>query len=737
MAYVALLSKHVVTICNRRLEQLCVILENTRVKSGNWDDHGVFIYTTMNHIKYAFTNGDNGIIRTLNLPIYITKIKGDQVICLDRECKTRVLNIDTTEYRFKQALIERKYEEVLHMVRSARLVGQSIIAYLQQKGYPEVALYFVKDEKTRFSLALECGNNEVALEAAKALDDKQCWERLAEAALMQGNHAVVEMCYQRTKNFEKLSFLYLVTGNLEKLKKMTKIAEIRKDASAQYQGALLLGDVQERVNILKNCGQTSMAYLTAATHGLQEEADKLKETIVGVDGDESVLPRVNPNAKLLKGALPIKQVESNWPLLTVSKGFFDGAVLAKKVTNEHPGLHINAPMEEGDDVIAGGGGWGDDAELDLDDDEFKDAHPNGDDDEMGGGGVGGEDGPGWDVDDVELPDELLSKIKEVARADNGFVAPSSGVGHKQIWMNNSRFAGDHVRAGSFESAFRLLNEQVGVVNFRPYEQLFLDMYTGARTSFAGLPNLASLQGNPARNWKTGTLKEALPTVAVKLNDLVERLQQCYQLTTGGKFQETIEKMQGIVRCIPLLIVDTKAEIVEAQQLMGICKEYLVGLQMETYRKGLGKTSMDEQRRQCELVAYFTHCELQMVHQILTLRTALNMFFKIKNYNTAASFGRRLLELGPRQEVAQQARKILQACEMNQTDEQELQYDTHNPFSICAKSYTPIYKGKPEEKCALCGAAYQPKFKGIQCEVCLVAEVGKEVLGLRICSLQFR
>ena len=47
------------------------------------------------------------------------------------------------------------------MVRNAKLVGQSIISYLEKKGYPEVALHFVKDEKTRFGLALECGNIEV------------------------------------------------------------------------------------------------------------------------------------------------------------------------------------------------------------------------------------------------------------------------------------------------------------------------------------------------------------------------------------------------------------------------------------------------------------------------------------------------------------------------------------------------------------------------------------------------
>ena len=36
---------------------------------------------------------------------------------------------------------------------------------------------------------------------------------------------VVEIAYQRTKNFEKLSFLYLITGNMDKLRKMQKIGE--------------------------------------------------------------------------------------------------------------------------------------------------------------------------------------------------------------------------------------------------------------------------------------------------------------------------------------------------------------------------------------------------------------------------------------------------------------------------------------------------------------------------------
>ena len=97
-------------------------------------------------------------------------------------------------------------------------------------------------------------------------------------ALLQGNHQIVEMAYQRTKNFDKLAFLYLITGNLEKLRKMMKIgsnertnertneervnvsvlrlAEVRKDVSGQFQIAMLLGDVDERVKILRQCNQS-------------------------------------------------------------------------------------------------------------------------------------------------------------------------------------------------------------------------------------------------------------------------------------------------------------------------------------------------------------------------------------------------------------------------------------------------------------------------------------------------
>ncbi len=86
---------------------------------------------------------------------------------------------------------------------------------------------------------------------------------------------------------------------------------------------------------------------------------------------------------------------------------------------------------------------------------------------------------------------------------------------------------------------------------------------------------------------------------------------------------------------------------EAKELLSICKEYHIALRCELKRKELRE---DDVARAAELAAYFTHCSLQPVHTALSLRSAMSIFFKLKNYATCAHFCRRLLELNPGQKV---------------------------------------------------------------------------------------
>ena len=73
----------------------------------------------------------------------------------------------------------------------------------------------------------------------------------------------------------------------------------------------------------------SLAYLTAATHGMTEEAASIRASF---DADRETLPAAPPggDATLLQPAPPVAQTETNWPLLTVRRGFFDGAMAATR-----------------------------------------------------------------------------------------------------------------------------------------------------------------------------------------------------------------------------------------------------------------------------------------------------------------------------------------------------------------------------------------------------------------------
>ncbi|KAI6238268.1 Coatomer subunit alpha [Aphelenchoides fujianensis] len=707
MEYAALLSKHTLTLISKRMEVLCSVQESTRVKSGAWDEQGVFVYTTSNHIKYALIAGDNGIIRTLDLPVYILAIRGTQLYCLNRDAAPIEITIDPTEYRFKLALINRRYDEVLNMVRSANLVGQSIIAYLQKKGYPEVALHFVKDEKTRFGLALECGNLNVALEAAKVLDDRSVWEALGEAALLQGNHQIVELCYQRTKDFEKLAFLYLITGNLEKLKKMVKIAQVRKDTHGNFQTALYLGDVEERIRVLTDVGQFSLAYLTAATHGYEEEAERLRGEL---ESRGQPVPEIDPNAQKLAPPPPIQRMDENWPLLAMSSGAFDAQILAagprgvaaSAATKQARAASAFAAADQPDDLEVDGEAWGVDGDVLLDEDGNPEL------DGMDGAelnGDAGEDG-GWDVEaDVVLPADVEGL--KIGDEENEFFGVQSGYPPSTHWANNSRLTADHVAAGSFKSAALLLRDQLGIVRVKPFKNVFLHVYARSRIAFAGLPLTTSNCAYPLRNWQEAAGRQGLPLVAVQLTDLAQQLQQCYHLTTSGKFGDAITRFRDLLLSVPLLVVESKQEVLEAQQLIKICREYLVGLLLESARKELPRDAADSIRRNVEMAAYFTHCDLQPVHKILTLRTAANLAFKNNAKLTCASFCRRCLDLGPKPDVAANLRKMLAVAERENTNAIELTYDEHNPFVICSRTFVPIYRGKPVEKCAFCGASCPP------------------------------
>jgi coatomer protein complex subunit alpha (xenin) len=531
--------------------------------------------------------------------------------------------------------------------------------------------------------------------------------------MLQGNYEIVEYAYQKTKNFERLSFLYLITGNTEKLSKMLKIAEMRSDVMGRFHNALYLGDVQERIKIFEESGHLPLAYATATTHGLTDVAERLRELL------EDVLPTIPPPEKsfLLMPPKPIVQ-ESNWPLLTVSKGFFEGAF------GESGAVDLEEEAAEG--------AWGEDLDLVVaenvgeDDDAVVVEREKGEDDEE----------EGWEMEDLELPAELA--VADVVPASSGYFAvPPPGIPTSQIWVQTSSLAGEHAAAGAFDTAMRLLNRQLGIKNFEPLKSIFLELHLASHTS---LPTMVSFPVLPLaleRGWSETASPNirGLPALVYKLSSLEEKLKVAYKTTTEGKFTEALRLFINILHIIPVVVVDSRKEVDEVKELLGIAKDYALALRIELKRKD--PALKDDPVRQAELAAYFTHCTLQPTHLKLSLQSAMSICFKLKNFGTAATFARRLLELSLSPQVATRARQVLQVGEKNPKDELQLNYDPRNPFVVCGSTFTPIYRGSRDISCPYCQARFMPETMGSLCSICDLAVVGSNGSGLLCSSTQVR
>jgi coatomer protein complex subunit alpha (xenin) len=114
----------------------------------------------------------------------------------------------------------------------------------------------------------------------------------------------------------------------------------------------------------------------------------------------------------------------------------------------------------------------------------------------------------------------------------------------------------------------------------------------------------------------------------------------YRFFQTGKFNDAKNAFSEVLAQIPLTTAENAKEANEMKEMLEICRQYITAIRI----KGAMAEAGSDPVRSTELAALFTHCNLQPVHLLLALRSAMGTAFKHKNYILAASFARRLLEL---------------------------------------------------------------------------------------------
>lgn len=694
--YLALLSKHTITIATKDLELVTSMHETIRIKSAAWDDSGVLLYSTLNHIKYTLLNGDNGIIKTLENTLYITRVALTTVYCLNRSGEVETVVIDPTEYRFKRSLINKNFNEVLRLIKNSNLVGQNIIAYLQKKGYPEVALQFVQDPETRFDLALECGDLAIAETEANKLKDKVIWEKLGNEALLQGNLEVVERVYQQLELFDKLSFLYLIKGDLERLNKMSLVANARGNISSLVQNTFYNNDVESRIDAYLRGGLYPMAYTLAASNGLNDKANQILEA-AGVGIHDVQLPEFQAPTQL---PTPVN-VSGNWPLKESQMSFFETALVTGKVESLSIEEEVPKSTENGNGI------------------DFNDVALEDDGDE--------EDG-GWDMEDDDL--DIDDKFDEVPESQEDEVAATKvegADGEIAHWLRNNKTAAGYVAVGAFDQAASLLNKQLGVSNFEPLRRRFMEVYSCNKLYLPGVDDLPAMKDYIRADNDDDDPNRFRPLIP-GFDTLEEKLSTAFKFFRANNLTLSIATFRDIVYTIAVLTVESEEEVAKCDDVLTLCREYILGLSIELERRALDPSQVE---RNLELAAYFTRAKLQNAHKVNALQVAMLQSFKNKNYSSASFFASELLSIVSTGAKADQAQKIKARADTISSDAVEIDFDPYADFDICCASFTPIYKGSPSVSEALVGAKYKPQYQGEVCRITEITAIGAPASGLRI------
>ena len=203
------------------LSEFSIHNDSNKIKSCCFCGNSV-LYTTRNHLKYI-VKSTSGVICSLPRVLYIVKAAEKTAWFITRDGVVFKRDIDTNEVKLKVALIQNKSEDVAkRIIRETPPVGQAIMEFAADHKRYDIACSLARDSKTKFELSLKSGDYKTAIAAADELNDPASYKKLSQSLINAGLFGMAESSMKKAKDYESLSFLYLISGESEKLAKLSK-----------------------------------------------------------------------------------------------------------------------------------------------------------------------------------------------------------------------------------------------------------------------------------------------------------------------------------------------------------------------------------------------------------------------------------------------------------------------------------------------------------------------------------
>ncbi|ANQ08989.1 Coatomer alpha subunit [Plasmodium coatneyi] len=745
---IAFVFKYNVVLTTIDLVHLCTVHEYIRVKSGVWDEENknVFIYNTLSHLKYIMINGEKGLIKCLEEPVYLFKIYNNRLFYLTRKQDVVSEPLNDTEYLFKLSLANNDEQSAYHYLdiqhkgntfsndhhnegKKKLYFSYNLIGYIKKKGFANLAVQMVNNNHTLFNLSIQLGHLNNALKAAKKINKTHIWNLLSVHALLLGNYDIAEYALVRMKAYDKLSFLYLFSGNIEKLKKMQNIAIIRGDLISIFLNSLYLGDIQQRINVFVEQNQVNLAWACSQLYNIPINLSEKN-----FDFDVNECTYCPEKSFYLSPPIPIVRVDSTFgqkknlsmeqspEQMGLYKEAKDvppkwGTPAAWNGSYNWPVINLEKTFQARDDP-SGSAPQGLKKKALAKSDQRSNAS---DEDDVWKDEVNDEDIINIDLD-LEDHKELLSKSAatsvrstKIERADNLYEVMAKKYGRIM----------DHIRTGNITNALNLISKKYGIVDMKPLKGIIKNVYISTYAYLTPIPNYVPLKIPINTNEETTNTN-----VYINQHFLFNQIKKAHKLVTLGKFSTALSLFRSTL--YHMIFVTPADKDTEMNEYLHMCTSYILAMRLEEERNA---TATEDPRRSLELMAYFTCCPMQNSHLYLVLRRGMGLAWKAQNYVTAGSFAKRLINgnyesiKGSEEEIVK-AKKILLMCEQKSTEQHSIDYDPndyHN-MRVCSVSLTRIKPNEETVCCPFCQSVSKREYTSKMCPNCLIAQLGKKALG---------
>lgn len=316
-----------------------------------------------------------------------------------------------------------------------------------------------------------------------------------------------------------------------------------------------------------------------------------------------------------------------------------------------------------------------------------------------------------------LADQKKEMYKKVAKIEKGESPLNASL------KNNPKII-DFIRSGNIQTALKLISKKFGIVNVEPLKPIIKNIYISTYAYVTPVQNCVPLKICLLTN------KENCNNTYITKQFLLNQLKKAHKLVSYGKFALALNLFRSVLYHI--IFIDSTSMEKELMEFLNGCVNYILAMRLEDER---AKTEAENPGRSLELMAYFTCCSIENPHLYLVLRRGMGIAWKSKNYVTAGSFAKRLINgnfeniQGAEKELIK-AKKILSMCEHKSTEQYNIDYDPndYDNMRICCVSLKRMKPNENSISCPLCLSVAKPEYASLVCTNCQIAKLGVKALG---------